>query len=481
MNRPLFGLYRSQILMFFSMSLLFISCKAPGVVLDTNKTYTIDFNHIDQGLDTIPKFVKAGKIVTVNIINVNKDLFTVAITPGSISYNTTIPSTLSLTSIALPGGIMGTGRAFDRTQKLNPGPTNSCTQDSSDLAKQKSHLNDCITAFNNASAKINGIILFNNQLQTLQKTCGKDFNSDIQPAIDKLADAAIGSHNNVAADLPSQFSSAVQDARTQYSLIQETLTKIAYIVKNSHCTAKAEQGMIEDITDREKDVLSVVTDSYNKILTLEQNDQGTQIATLYQSFNIGNYTVSAIDTAEKTDKIFFNVSIVPKNWVPCTPINRNFSIQMKVVRWKVDFSTGVFANIGGKDFRGNSYFVDSNTKIASLKKNDVTVIPSIGALMHVYRQSGRAVDWGAEVGASITSELKYSNFHGGLCFMINTDNEIWNRIVFSAGFTLRYVNELSSNYHVGDAVDKNLTIDQLEVGKYRIGGYFGLTYNLTQH
>jgi len=466
--------YKKLTFLLFSVFLLLTGCKTPGLNIITNDTtYTIDFNKIDSSLSTIPTFVKGGKIVTIRIININKDLFTTSITPGSVSYNTTIPEALSLSSIALPGGFMAARMVRSTPTK----PAGTCTDDINTLKEERGKLKDFIDAFNLASEKINRIILFNNQLLTVQKTCGKDFASEIQPEINRFADAAIGSHANVATDLPREFKAAVDSAKAQYGLIQTTLTNIDTLIHHTSCA----ENTLVDITDREKEVLGVVTDNYNKILTFEEEDQGTQIATLYQSFNIGNYSISVTDTARKADKIFFDVSITPKNWVPCNPINRNFSLQMKVIRWKVDFSTGVFANIGGKNFRGNSYFIDSDTKIASLKKNDVTVIPSIGALMHVYRRSGRTVDWGAEVGASITSDLKYSNFHGGLCFMINADNEIWNRIAFSAGFTLRYVDELSSNYHVGDTVDKNLTIDQLEVGKYRLGGYFGLTYNLTQH
>jgi hypothetical protein len=75
-----------------------------------------------------------------------------------------------------------------------------------------------------------------------------------------------------------------------------------------------------------------------------------------------------------------------------------------------------------------------------------SVIPSIGALMHLYYHYGGAFEPGLVFGTSISSDVNFTNFHSRLSFMLNTDNEVLDRIAISGGFTYRYVKDLNSSY-----------------------------------
>jgi hypothetical protein len=467
--------------MFFVLLSFMAACKGPSLMTkDTN--YVIDVNHIDSSLANYPfKRISQGKIVTLTLLNLNKSLYSAEITTDQAATTSNlIPAAFNPTTLALPGQI--TELPPTHPIYLDANFSKGCRTALSNLQSIKDSIDNQMKVFSRALTSIEKLLVFNNKMITLQKKCGISFENEILPELNRLADSAVGAHTAVPAKIDAMFKMQTQAALISYHEIQRWQDDLELLLlSDTSCKTQYEKDQFKDFTPRTKDLLKRCTDNYTRIQEYLQNDQIAQIIQLYQTFTKGNYTLSIQDTATRKDKLTIGVTLTPKTWIPCDPVKQAFSLSLKLVRWKIDFSTGVFFNYGNRKFRGNYFYIDSSDKIARLDKNDGAIIPAFGGLMHIYRRSGRSFDWGGEIGASLDTDLNYSNFYLGACFMINADNEMWNRVVFSAGLALRRVKELGHPYHIGAAVDPNLSIDQLEQGRYRTGAYIGLTYNLRNH
>jgi hypothetical protein len=148
--------------------------------------------------------------------------------------------------------------------------------------------------------------------------------------------------------------------------------------------------------------------------------------------------------------------------------------------WKIDFSTGVFFNMGSNQFLGPDYYFENptdSTKIIREASRTKKGMFSIGGLMHISPRINFFVRPAVSLGVSLTSGFDAFNFHGGLSAIIGKPGKA-NRIIITGGITLREVDLLNSRYALDVAradypesipVSKNFPVR---------GGFFALTYNL---
>lgn len=446
----------------------------------------IDMNKISDTLSDIKK-IENKKKVYIKIINVNKDLYDVTINGSKISYNTEAPTLLTLATFALPPEIPFK-RAPSVTElshemvtvvDLNTREQNSSTCTAT-FIEQKDIISKQLQAFKTTINNINSAINYYNYLGQIQKKCVTDMNSVVTEK-NTAAKRVFGQIDTPS--IRSFFSTNYRAAEVSYQAIQTALNKIDSLIHHANCPA-SESGKMKSLmyTDREQDVLKAVDKIYEQVSDMITNDQASLVINRFTSINPSNFTVtSETIQAKQADKIQFTVSIKPKNWIPCDAVEKNFKVTYKVKGGiKVDFSSGIFGSFGKAAFQGHSYYLDSLQTIRRFTSSAKSFIPSIGGLLHVYYRSGGNINSGIAAGASVTTDLKITNFHAGVSFMLNVDNEILNRLALTGGLTWRYAKDLSPSYTEGTAVDKTLTIDQLETGKYKQGWFVALTWNLTK-
>jgi hypothetical protein len=464
--KPLFKAFTLFVLLIIALS----SCQPPQHFVGN-----FDLNNLKPGIDSFKKrhpIIHNGDMVTINILNVNKDLYTVKLTPNAVSFNTEIPSALSLSSLVLPGaaGNLAAGSsAFHRQQY-------SCVYIIDSLMEK---VRNAERVFEGAEDNINKLIAFNNHLLLLQKDCGISARQIKETADDELSGIMMG---DSVSDLPGFIQDNLATADGNYKAIDKTIPIINSYFACDSCKTGIKLHKATNFNDDDKAEIAAIKDNYTKITAFEQSGQAYITVQDYKAVtNPANYTVSAFKAAHNADEISFDVQISPKNWLPCRPVDTSFNIKLKVARFKIDFSTGIFMNFGGTRFAGKNYFIDSTGTVKQIAKNANNYIPSIGALAHFYYRSGAVIDPGLVLGASLSTDVKYTNFHIGLSCMFNANNGLFNRVALSGGLTYRYVQELNSAYPVGTMVDKSLTIDQIETGKFMPGGFIALTYNLSKN
>jgi hypothetical protein len=460
---------RNPVLMAF-LAMLFTACHTPK-----NIVANLDLNNLKPGLDTFRKhhpIIYNGDVITVNINNVNKDLYTVKLSGSVVSFNTTVPASLSLSSIVLPG------EEYYGPGSSNPNFKNRPTCEESIYALEGA-VETAERDFKDAAFRINQLIAYNNHLLLMQKDCGLRVDDIQYKAAFELS--GIIANGNIA-DLETFADKYIQAAADNYKAIQKDIPKLDAYFASDSCKAEIKKDKVQNFSVSEKADLASLKDINDKIVTFDQTGQKYVIIQNYKAITEpSNYRFSLVDTAHNADEVNFNVKISPKNWMPCRAVDTSFNINLKVARFKIDFSTGLFLNFGGSSFTGKNYFIDSTGRIGQINKNSNVTIPSIGALAHFYYRSTSAIDPGLVLGTSLSTDVKYTNFHVGLSLMFNANNEVFNRIALSGGLTYRYVSELNNAYSVGQTVNSSLTIDQLETGKFIRGGFIALTYNLSKN
>jgi hypothetical protein len=453
------------VILFASFIISLSSCQTPQHLVAN-----FDLNNLKPGIDSFKKqhpIIHNGDVVTINIQNVNKDLYNVKLTPNAVTFNTEIPSALNLSSLVLPGAVsnLTAGASALHRQQF------SCIYMIDSLMAMA---RSAEVRFEQAEDNINKLIAFNNHLLLMQKDCGMSAAQIKETADDELTSIMMG---DSAANLPGFIQDNVATADDNY-----TIPIINSYFACDNCKTEIKLHKKTNFNDDGKAEIATIKDNYTKITAFEQSGQTYIILQDYKAVtNPANYTVTAFKAAHNADELSFDVKIDAKNWLPCHAVDTSFNIKLKVARFKIDFSTGIFLNFGGTRFAGKNYFIDSTGTVKQIAKNPTNYIPSIGALAHFYYRDGSVIDPGIVLGASLSTDVKYTNFHIGLSLMFNTSNEIFNRVALSGGLTYRYVQELNSAYPVGSMVDTSLTIDQIETGKFVPGGFIALTYNLSKN
>lgn len=203
--------------------------------------------------------------------------------------------------------------------------------------------------------------------------------------------------------------------------------------------------------------------------------------TAYDYFNESNYTYYINPQTVEKDLMIMTADIKPKANITCAPYARSYEIRVRPKGGvKFDFSTGLFVNFGGNNFRDQSYRYDTvpgSPANSVIRKNDPksAVFPSIGALLHVYPRTGKEFNWAGCFGIS-TKDAEKINYHLGTSLIFGYSQ----RFVLSAGATMTRATLIADQYKVDQQVITATAPQDIPTSTFnRFGWFFAFSYNVT--
>ena len=137
---------------------------------------------------------------------------------------------------------------------------------------------------------------------------------------------------------------------------------------------------------------------------------------------------------------------------------------------RFDFSVGTVFDFGTID---KKYTLDSSNQIQRLDNNKYN--PTIAGIFHASFRNSTDFAWGVSLGASFTTGLSFNSIFPGVSLLMGKRN----KIILTAGPSFRMVDELKANYQEGMQLNNSLADEDLLTRNFKIGGFVGLSYNLT--
>jgi hypothetical protein len=466
-----------------------------------NDKVKVSYNNkkpVEVSLDKL-KSVKNGNKVYVQLKGFNKELYELSVNGTKSSYNTEIPDIL--TGISLPSTL-----SFDKNsnwiqnhsvtesytnaqkdkgadslqnlQKVAPviGKEKNCEEQ---IAECKDNIKISYEDFTSNIKNINRYISFYNYLDVLQKKCDLSY-THIQTQLKDSLSSVFGVDNSdslIDNAIREKFNNCYKLLDESHNNIFNKLNQIDSIIYYGKCN-EVELKKIKNFSEREMEIIMALNEIFEKVKDFKSSHQAELIIIKYKTFKVENYTyTSDIIEIKNVDDIEFNISIKPKNWLPCDGINKNLKLEMNVKGgFKMDFSTGAFINFGKKLIE-NKYYLDSSNVIQQVKTSSSKIIPSMGALVHMYYRTGHSLNVALSLGASLTTDFSLSNFHAGISFIKSNRDDFSKRLILSGGLTSRYLKDLNTAYKPGDKIDPAIGNDNILSGKFKCGGFVSLTYN----
>jgi len=199
----------------------------------------------------------------------------------------------------------------------------------------------------------------------------------------------------------------------------------------------------------------------------------------YNYFNRGNFTYIKPLGEIEGDVVDVELDVVRKENAPCPAIPGLYKFRFRPKgKFKMDFSTGLFLNLGGNNFKDQSYRYedvenDPDKSVILKNKSKNAVFPSVGALMHIYWTNGKQIQPAIAFGIS-TKDLDRINYHlgGSLIFGYS------QRFILTAGGTLTRATLIDDKYEVGQEVPRIDAATAVPTSNFnRFGFFFSLTYN----
>jgi hypothetical protein len=185
----------------------------------------------------------------------------------------------------------------------------------------------------------------------------------------------------------------------------------------------------------------------------------------------------------KTDETKFDIKITSDKLLPCNSNDKVHILETLKTKggWKIDFSTGIFFNGGNDDFMGRELqyqpITDSTVTIKNKDGGD-RILLSLGALMHIYRRTGKSVNYALSPGLSTTTAFDGVNFHLGASVLLGYKN----RLVITGGLVLREAKILDKNYNYNtEYLKKEIPESPPTIKVFpKAGWFFSLTYNFSE-
>ncbi|KAF0200055.1 MAG: hypothetical protein FD170_3804 [Bacteroidetes bacterium] len=220
---------------------------------------------------------------------------------------------------------------------------------------------------------------------------------------------------------------------------------------------------------------SIARDKYGELFK--------QIVIIYNAININNWTVNYQTTniSDKADRIFYSLEFKPISNEYTLPIQTknydyNFDIRGGI---KVDVSAGLLYNLKLNDQQVRlEKETDTTTRLIKIN-NQNNFIPSVGALFNVYFRNEASIKptFNFGVGTNI-DKLRY---YLGFGLLVGKSE----RIIINFGAVGGEVKTISDEYKEETTILAGSTsnwqnTDFMQKGDtFRIGMYFGVTYNLS--
>lgn len=266
----------------------------------------------------------------------------------------------------------------------------------------------------------------------------------------------------------------------QVGILQE-MNKILMDLDEYYTKMLISYSELDSTTKKEnKENINALTVFHKQIKVTAFENFFLQIAKVYGAINEKNFSLKyrTLIINPDADEILFKLDFVPQNNLPCVLSNKPYSLSYKLkikTGWKLDVSTGLFANIGAVRNRSYYFATEGNKRMVKEESRDVAT-PSIGVLLNIYK---RNFPIGVSTGISTSDAQRLKYYLGGSYLLGGTQ-----RIVLSAGAVLGQVDVPTSEFAVDKPIDAGVgtlpsSVPLRSPSPYRLGFYFGITYNLT--
>ncbi|RBQ11526.1 hypothetical protein DRW42_03425 [Pedobacter miscanthi] len=501
----------------------------------------IDFKKDTSQINTLK--IKTGSRLGLKISNINKKLYTIDNTVTQTSYNETAPALFELFSKAkLPDENPPSSAFTAEDFKLFTSSQISNAKLQAPMAKKLTELNELysntaetlienekkLIAFGETYKEVKNILRYQMILKSLQNDCDRPFteirNRVFEETKNAFTNSTMAPEDRLLLDAPDYaiipgvleryFDKIIEaDVRAPYKeltndfspskrdQLDKNITKINALIgeltgpiesdKKLKETAKTVVVTLKDLGSGSKlsQLYKDNMDHYAKIdITKLNSDMEAFNATArfevindFKYFNEGNWTYIVDPQPIEDDLTVITVNIKAKEAVTCSQLMRSYIYKIRPKGGlKIDFSTGLFINYGGNDFKDQTYRYDpieGNTTQQKIVKNDSknAIFPSVGALMHIYRRTGSEVKLAGAFGLS-TRDLERINYHAGASLIFGTSK----RFILSAGATLTKATLITDKYQDGQVIDKAGAPEAIPTASFSRFGFFGaFTYNLS--
>lgn len=259
--------------------------------------------------------------------------------------------------------------------------------------------------------------------------------------------------------------------------IDEKFMKLPDNVEKAVAMAKkAEKGDLDKAVSELNDLLAKVDNEKNFYLVKTFNQPDGDFLKI---------SIKAIPNAQATGRVYAD------SFAHSIPISGRF-------KWAIGpslnfhFGAGLFNETYSIDSARRETFPGSKVYTAMKDSFEITqnplrqkIIPYIGFMANFYWQTHNTLTPGIAVGLS-TSPTQLSDLRAYLGAALIIGNVFKGKLIFNAGFAGAAVDRLKSNLKSGINLkaqipftgDKIGTPDQLVEKVFRVGGFFGLSYNL---
>ena len=102
--------------------------------------------------------------------------------------------------------------------------------------------------------------------------------------------------------------------------------------------------------------------------------------------------------------------------------------------------------------------------------------PTIAAIFHASFRTHNAVAYGISLGTSFTTNFSFNSLFPGFSILFGKTN----KVILTVGPSFRSVDELKTNYLEGQKLTSGIADEDLLTKNFRVGVFFGISYNLTQ-
>ena len=246
----------------------------------------------------------------------------------------------------------------------------------------------------------------------------------------------------------------------------------------------------KEIDELKLEVVYNYLNSYNeKLFSVEFNQIKESISSLINGLDDSNYytTYTTGIIKDDADIVSYQVVITPKPGesilITPKPIVNTFEVRVKH-GVKIDYSAGLFANFMLSDnkysilpYGDTDAFGASDSAVIRLDSKQDVFLPSVGAMIHLYRRTPRDLKWSMSTGVSISQNQAATYYLGGSAIFGRTQ-----RIILSGGVAGKQVKTATDNYKPGTIIPMNPddveAIDFLDNSPFKVGLFFGVTYNL---
>lgn len=457
--------------------------------------------------------LKHGKTYIFVLENVNRHLYKMEGTISQEEFNMKLPEVLkgiklpSYLNFSLPEGEGLINAKIDKEIEAI------------DETNPEEEIKNALALINKSNRALKSIALLGNELTNLINSCERDTYKEVERKLIKLVNVHFEQNINSRTEqeefIRNFLKKLIDDAikaegklSINYSIYKGIISDsiesnldlmqkwdVSPLEKNSDPKSEyakrldtyKNQGRKNAVyTAYLKELDETVKNAKASIVEIRKFNEENKIQLLINKYNLinkSNYTFKSKPFKVNADEVKLVITAKAEALLSCdfeneVTINRTFNVKGGL---KVDFSTGVFFNGGNEDFIGRELYyskVDDTSTMIKSKDGGSRMLLGIGGLMHIYWRTGNNLNFAISPGISTTSNFDQLNFHLGGSALFGKKN----RIVVTAGLTMRETNILDKNYKFDTAyISSELPESPPSIKVFpRLGYFISLTYNFSK-